>query len=148
MVWDIQRIQRIHRIRCHRLRQGTPLPHAPGVRMTVVTTNSLKTFVDLLYPFWAPGGVPQPSRTSGELYQISDGPNGAIWTQFVKCFANCLICKSCPPDAMPAGAFSLSKIVVGGLDPFHISRICWNGFQKKVQRRALELFLGIYSKSL
>ena len=39
MVWVFHRIQRI---RCQRLQDGTPLPHAPGVRMTAVTPNSLK----------------------------------------------------------------------------------------------------------
>jgi len=49
---------------------------------------------------------------------------------------------------MPAGAFSLSEVTAGGWDPFQISLIFWNGFQTKVQRRALELFFGIYSKIL
>ena len=41
-VWDNPRIPRIPvipRIGCHRLQHGTPLPHAPGVRMTVVKTK-------------------------------------------------------------------------------------------------------------
>ena len=39
-----RRIHRIQRIRCQELWLGTSLPHAPGARMTVVYTNSLKLF--------------------------------------------------------------------------------------------------------
>ena len=38
----IHRIKRINRKRCSGLQLGPYLPHAPGVRMTVVKTNSLK----------------------------------------------------------------------------------------------------------
>ena len=45
LVWDTRRCHRIHRMRCHQLQHGTPLPHAPGAMMTVVTKNSLKQYV-------------------------------------------------------------------------------------------------------
>ena len=32
----------MRRMRCHQLQHGTPLPHAPGAMMTVVTKNSFK----------------------------------------------------------------------------------------------------------
>ena len=42
---DTQLIQPIHRIQCHRLQHGTPsttMLHAPEIRMTAITPNSLK----------------------------------------------------------------------------------------------------------
>ena len=102
LVWDTQTC---HRIRCHRLQHETPLPHAPGVRMTVVTQTPQKYIYFL--------GHYQGSHFKTNDKQMQTYPFSFCWGSFSKMYF-----RRRPPDRKPLAFEKIRGLIWRSKDQF------------------------------